>query len=245
MSSLVEAPLLSAFDVRKVYDTPVGTLEILHSVQLIIRKGEMVFITGKSGCGKSTLLHILGGLDRATDGKIFFEGKDMIEMSEKELAWLRGHKVGFVFQFYHLLPELTVYENVFLPTLIAGKPNKPWVKEVLKRVRLWNRRTHYPSELSGGEQQRVAIARALVNHPAVVFCDEPTGNLDPETANSVMKLLNELNQQEGQSFLVVTHDEELASRHERSYRLQDGVLLPGHSRVPGPEMILNNNKPVL
>ena len=244
MSNLVEVPLLSAFDVRKDYETPAGTLEILRSVQLIVRKGEMVFITGKSGCGKSTLLHILGGLDRATDGKIFFEGRDMTEMSETELARLRSRQVGFVFQFYHLLPELTVYENVLLPTLIAGKPNKPWVKEVLKRVRLWNRRTHYPSELSGGEQQRVAIARALVNHPSVVLCDEPTGNLDPETAGQVMDLLNELNQQEGQAFLIVTHDEEMASRYPRSYRMQDGVLVAGQSKVPAPETIINN-KPVL
>ena len=244
MSNLVEVPLLSAFDVRKDYETPAGTLEILRSVQLIVRKGEMVFITGKSGCGKSTLLHMLGGLDRVTDGKIFFEGKDMTEMSETELARLRSRQVGFVFQFYHLLPELTVYENVLLPTLIAGKPNKPWVKEVLKRVRLWNRRTHFPSELSGGEQQRVAIARALVNHPSVVLCDEPTGNLDPETAGQVMELLNELNQQEGQAFLIVTHDEEMASRYPRSYRMQDGVLIQGQSKVPAPETIINN-KPVL
>jgi lipoprotein-releasing system ATP-binding protein len=244
MSDIVEAPLLSAFDVRKNYETPAGTLEILRSVQLIVRKGEMVFITGKSGCGKSTLLHILGGLDRATSGKIFFEGEDITDMTETEMARLRSIGIGFVFQFYHLLPELTVYENVLLPTLIARKVNKPWAKEVLKRVRLWNRRTHYPSELSGGEQQRVAIARSLVNRPAVVFCDEPTGNLDPETAGSVMALLNELNQQEGQAFLIVTHDEEMASKYNRSYRLVDGVLVPGQSRVPGPETIINN-KPVL
>ena len=244
MSNVVEVPLISAFDVRKEYETPAGTLQILRSIQLIVRRGEMVFITGKSGCGKSTLLHMLGGLDRATDGKIFFEGKDMTEMSETELAHLRSHHVGFVFQFYHLLPELTVYENVLLPTLIAGKPNKPWVKEVLKRVRLWNRRTHYPSELSGGEQQRVAIARALVNHPSVVLCDEPTGNLDPETAGQVMDLLNELNQQEGQAFLIVTHDEEMASRYLRSYRMQDGVLIQGQSKVPAPDTIINR-KPIL
>lgn len=244
MSDLVESPLLSAFDVRKHYETPAGTLEILRSAQLIIRKGEMVFVTGKSGCGKSTLLHILGGLDRPTDGKIFFEGKDMVEMSERELAHLRCHQVGFVFQFYHLLPELTVYENVLLPTLIAKKSNRPWVKEVLKRVRLWNRRTHFPSELSGGEQQRVAIARALVNRPAVVFCDEPTGNLDPETAGQVVTLLGELNRQEGQAFLIVTHDEDMASRYERSYRLQDGVLSPRHARVPGPDTIIHH-KPIV
>ncbi|HNX68806.1 MAG TPA: ABC transporter ATP-binding protein [Candidatus Omnitrophota bacterium] len=239
MNNLVEVPLLSAFDVRKKYETPAGTLEILRSVQVILRKGEMVFITGKSGCGKSTLLHLLGGLDRPDFGKILFDGKDMTEMSERELARVRNRHVGFVFQFYHLLPELTVYENVLLPTLIAGKPNKNWTKDVLKRVRLWNRRTHYPSELSGGEQQRVAIARALVNHPSVVLCDEPTGNLDAETAASVMGLINELNREEGQAFLIVTHDEEMAAKYERSYHLQDGVLV---SRPPvslKPEDIIN------
>ena len=239
MNNIVEAPLLSAFDVSKHYDTPAGFLEVLRSVQLIIRKGEMVFITGKSGCGKSTLLHILGGLDRATDGKISFEGKEMTGMSEKELSRLRSRQVGFIFRFYHLWPEVTVYENVLLPTLIARKSNKAWVKEVLKRVRLWNRRTHYPAELSGGEQQRVAIARALVNRPAVVFCDEPTGNLDSETAASVIDLLTELNQQEGQAFLIVTHDEELAMRGHRSFRLQDGVLEPGPLQVPQPEDIIH------
>jgi lipoprotein-releasing system ATP-binding protein len=239
MNNIVEAPLLSAFDVKKEYETPVGVLEILRSVQLIIRKGEMVFVTGKSGSGKSTLLHLLGGLDRPSQGKILFEGKDMTEMSEKELAKIRSRHIGFVFQFYHLLPELTVYENVLLPTLIAGKPNKIWVKEVLKRVRLWNRRTHFPSELSGGEQQRVAIARALVNHPAVVLCDEPTGNLDGENAASIMALIHELNAQEGQAFLIVTHDEEMASRYERAYRLHEGVLVPGHRFTPHPEAIIS------
>ncbi len=244
MSNLVEAPLLSAFDLRKNYETPVGTLEILRSVQVIVRKGEMVYITGKSGSGKSTLLHLLGGLDRPNDGKILFEGQDMTEMSEKELARIRNRRIGFVFQFYHLLPELTVYENVLLPTLIARKPNKIWVKEVLKRVRLWNRRTHFPSELSGGEQQRVAIARALVNHPSIVLCDEPTGNLDEETAGSVMGLLNELNQQEGQAFLIVTHDEEAAARASRAYHLHEGVLVSGPHGSTHPEAIVSD-KPVL
>lgn len=244
MSNLVEAPLLSAFDLKKNYETPVGLLEILRSVQIIIRKGEMVFVTGKSGSGKSTLLHLLGGLDRPNDGKILFDGKDMTEMPERELARIRNRQIGFVFQFYHLLPELTVYENVLLPTLIAGKSNRAWVKEVLKRVRLWNRRTHFPAELSGGEQQRVAVARALVNHPAIVLCDEPTGNLDEETAVSVMGLLNELNQQEGQAFLIVTHDEEMASHYERAYRLQEGVLVPVSHRATRSETILND-KPVL
>jgi len=239
MNNIIEAPLLSAFDLKKEYETPTGVLEILRSVQLIVRKGEMVFITGKSGSGKSTLLHLLGGLDRPSQGKILFEGKDMTAMEEKEMAKIRSRHIGFVFQFYHLLPELTVYENVLLPMLIAGKINKMWVKEVLKRVRLWNRRTHFPSELSGGEQQRVAIARALVNHPAVVLCDEPTGNLDGENAASVMALLNELNAQEGQSFLIVTHDEDMASRYERTYRLHEGVLVPGPRAVLYPDSIIS------
>lgn len=243
MSDIVEVPLLSAFDLKKSYETPAGVLEIIRSVQIIIRKGEMVFITGKSGCGKSTLLHLLGGLDRPDSGQIHFQEKEMTEMPEKELAKIRCNHIGFVFQFYHLLPELTVYENVLLPTLIAGKQNKPWVKEVLKRVRLWNRRTHFPSELSGGEQQRVAIARALVNHPAVVLCDEPTGNLDSETAGSIMTLLNELNQQERQAFLIVTHDEEMAAKYERAYRLQEGILVPAPKLSIRPESIIQN-KPI-
>lgn len=239
MNSIVEAPLLSAFDIEKKFETPVGVLEILRSAQIIIRRGEMVFITGKSGSGKSTLLHLLGGLDRPTQGKILFEGRDMTEMNEKELASVRCRHIGFVFQFFHLLPELTVYENVLLPTLIAGKANRVWVKEVLKRVKLWNRRTHYPSELSGGEQQRVAIARSLVNHPAVVLCDEPTGNLDAENAQAVMDLLNELNTQEGQSFLIVTHDEEMAARYDRTYRLHEGILVPGQRSALRPETIIS------
>lgn len=243
MSNLVEAPLLTAFDLQKSYHTPAGTLEIIRSAQVIIRKADMIFVTGKSGCGKTTLLHLLGGLDRPDSGKIFFQEKEMTDMPEKELAHIRNQHIGFVFQMYHLLPELTVYENVLLPTLIAGKADKAWVKEVLKRVRLWNRRTHFPSELSGGEQQRVAIARALANHPSVVLCDEPTGNLDPETAQSIMALLYELNQQEGQAFLIVTHDEEMAAKHERVYRLQDGILTAAVNPLNRPDSMIPN-KPV-
>lgn len=219
-------PILAAYNLRKYYETPMEVLEILRGINLEIRAGEMVFITGKSGCGKSTLLHLLGGLDRATDGRILFEGREMTTLSERELAKIRSRQVGFIFQFYHLLPELTVYENVLLPTLIAGKKGKGWVRDILKRVRLWNRRTHFPSELSGGEQQRVAIARALVNHPKIVLCDEPTGNLDEETAESVISLISELHREEGQSFLIVTHDEELARGGGRTLRLHEGALLP-------------------
>ncbi|OQA56689.1 MAG: Lipoprotein-releasing system ATP-binding protein LolD [Candidatus Omnitrophica bacterium ADurb.Bin277] len=228
-----EAMILSARDVRKDYDMPTGTLEILRGVNIDVRSGEMLFVNGKSGSGKSTLLHLLGGLDRPTGGTIFFKGRDMTRMSERDLARVRSNSLGFVFQFYHLLPELTVYENVLLPTLLAKKKDPAWIKEVLKRVKLWNRRTHFPPELSGGEQQRVAIARALANSPDIVLCDEPTGNLDEETAASIMSLLTELNRNEGHSFIIVTHDEELAKTGTRTLRLHEGQLMP-------PEKIFNS-----
>ena len=222
--SSVSAPLLAAFDVKKEYDSPAGTLAILKGVNFVLNPGEMTFITGRSGSGKSTLMHLLGGLDPPTSGRIIFEGTDFTSLGESQIARVRNKKIGFVFQAYHLLPELTVFENVLLPTLIAGKRDERWTKEVLKRVKLLSRQDHYPSELSGGEQQRVAIARALVNRPAVVLCDEPTGNLDEETAESVFSLINFLNQKEGQAFLVVTHDEALAWRYSRVFRLTDGTL---------------------
>ena len=224
--SSVNVQLVAAYNLKKDYETPGGVLEILRSVNLQVQHGEMIFVTGKSGSGKSTLLHLLGGLDRPTGGRILFQGKEMTNMSERELSRARSRQIGFVFQFYHLLPELTVYENILLPTLISKKGDKNWVKEMLKRVKLWNRRTHFPSELSGGEQQRVAIARALVNKPDIIFCDEPTGNLDEDTAGSVMELLYELHRTEGQSFLIVTHDEEFARRGDKTYRLHEGILLP-------------------
>ncbi|HPW76451.1 MAG: Lipoprotein-releasing system ATP-binding protein LolD [Candidatus Omnitrophica bacterium ADurb.Bin292] len=220
-----EAVILSTVDLRKNYEMPTGSLEILRGVNLEVNRGEMLFVTGKSGSGKSTLLHLLGGLDRPSGGRIFYQGRDLAKASERELAKIRSRNIGYVFQFYHLLPELTVYENVLLPTLIAGKKNKDWVKEVLKRVKLWNRRTHFPSELSGGEKQRVAIARALANRPEVVLCDEPTGNLDEETAGSIMTLLFELHRNEGHTFMIVTHDEELARMGTRVLKIHEGQLV--------------------
>ena len=161
----------------------------------------------------------------------------LFRSKEKPLARIRNRRIGFVFQFYHLLPELTVYENVLLPQLIAGKRDDKWVKEVLKRVKLLSRQDHYPSELSGGEQQRTAIARALVNRPSLVFCDEPTGNLDAETAESVLSLIVDLNEKEGQSFVIVTHDEALAWRFSKVYRLVDGILLKEDNQSVNIEQI--------
>lgn len=218
-------PLLASYDLKKNFDTPNGLLPILRGVNFKVHAGEMSFIVGRSGSGKSTLLHLLGGLDHPTAGKIMFEGEDITSMNEKKLARIRNGRLGFIFQLYHLLPELTLYENVHLPALIRGQRNDKWVKEVLKRVKLLSRQDHYPNELSGGEQQRAAIARALVNHPAVVLCDEPTGNLDRETAESILSLISDLNQREGQAFVVVTHDEAIAWRFNNVQRLVDGVLV--------------------
>ncbi len=227
------AIFLETVDLRKDYLTGDEDLTILKGVNLSVERGIMHFIIGRSGSGKSTLMHLLGGLDRPTAGKILFEGEDLAEMNENHLAKIRNKRIGFVFQFYHLLPELTLYENVMLPAMIYGEPDRGWIREILRRVKLLSRKNHLPSQLSGGEQQRAAIARALVNHPSVVLCDEPTGNLDQETAESVFTLLEELNQKEGQSFVVVTHDETLAWRYRRIYRLQDGILTRLEQRHPG------------
>jgi len=217
--------LLEAVDVRKEFDTEWENLAVLRGVSFKITKGPMHFIVGRSGSGKSTLLQLLGGLDRPTDGKIFFEGQDLTKLSDAKISRLRNHRIGFVFQFYHLLPELTLYENVVLPSMMYGKPDHQWVREILARVGLLTRKHHYPSQLSGGEKQRTAIARALVNRPSIVLCDEPMGNLDTETAESVFSLMEDLNKKDGISFVVVTHDETLALKHHHVYRMQDGVLV--------------------
>lgn len=211
-------------NISKEYDTPGGALPILKSVNLQVSAGEMVFIIGRSGCGKSTLLHLMGGLDEPTRGRLFFDGDDFLKLSERRRTKIRNQKIGFVFQSYHLLPELTVFENVLLPTLISGNKDRNWVNEVLKKVDLYSRRYHFPAELSGGEQQRVALARALVNRPELVLCDEPTGNLDTQTAEKMYQLILDLNEKEGQSFVIVTHDERLAFQHKKVYRLDSGVL---------------------
>lgn len=216
--------VLNLHDIKKDYDSPTGSLPILKGVNLALKTGEMAFILGRSGSGKSTLLHIIGGLDLPTHGKVFFEGEDLTRLNEREIAKIRNQRIGYVFQFYHLIPELTLYENVLLPSLIAGRRDDRWARELLKRMRLLSRKDHYPSELSGGEQQRAALARALVNRPSLVLCDEPTGNLDEETAEEVVSLIQQMNQEDGTSFLIVTHDESLAWRYTCSYRLQDGVL---------------------
>lgn len=216
--------LLVAEKVGKDYPAPEGPLPVLKGVDFSLSEGEMAFMVGRSGSGKSTLLHLLGGLDRASGGNIFFKGNDLSHMNERELAIYRNKKIGFVFQFFHLLPELTLFENVLLPSLMASSPSPGRARELIRRVGLRGREGHFPSELSGGEQQRAAIARALVNQPEIVFCDEPTGNLDDETAEIVFGLLTRLHQETGLSLVIVTHDEGMAHRFENIYRLHDGIL---------------------
>ena len=221
--------MLTAKDVKKIYRTGAKEVRAVDGISLEIRKGESVAIVGPSGSGKSTLLHILGGLDRPTSGKIFLEDSDLYAMSDSKRADIRGGKVGFVFQAYHLLPEFTALENVMLPALIKrtearGKrlDIREKAKKILESVGLEDRLSHRPGELSGGESQRVAIARALINDPQVLLCDEPTGNLDSKNSEAIYNLLFELKTKSGISLVIVTHDESITRQTNRTIRLKDG-----------------------
>ncbi len=216
--------LIVAEKVCKNYSTPEGPLSVLKGIDFLLFEGEIAFIVGRSGSGKSTLLHILGGLDRATEGRIFFKGNDLSQMNEKELALYRNRKIGFVFQFFHLLPELNLFENILLPSVMSGNQNPTRARELIRRVGLRGRENHFPNQLSGGEQQRVAIARSLMNQPDVIFCDEPTGNLDDETADLVFDVLLRLQRESGKALVIVTHDERRVENYQKVYRLHDGIL---------------------
>lgn len=221
--------MLEVLDVEKHYDHPSGKIEVLKGIRLTILDGEVVAIVGPSGAGKSTLLHIMGGLDHPAQGKMVFEGNNIYKLNETKRAQMRNGKFGFIFQFYHLLPEFTALENVILPALIdknVGSMDSVKAKAilVLDRVGLKHRYEHKPHELSGGEQQRVAIARALINEPKVIFCDEPTGNLDSESGKGVIDLLMEINQKNKQTLVIVTHDEQIAKRSHRIIKMRDGKI---------------------
>jgi lipoprotein-releasing system ATP-binding protein len=209
----------------KSYGDKSKRVEVLKGVDLTFSQGEKAAIVGASGVGKTTLLHVLGTLDRPTVGKVLYEGKDVYTLSEKGLAHFRNREIGFVFQFHHLLPEFNALENTMMPCLIQGIPEKESVSRaeaILTLVGLKERLSHKPGELSGGEQQRVAVARALVLEPKVLLADEPTGNLDAKTGESVFDLLRELNRIKGVTLIVVTHNLKLAEKLSRQIQLVDG-----------------------
>jgi putative ABC transport system ATP-binding protein len=219
--------ILEANDVSKNYQMGEVTVDALDGVDFVVEKGEFVAVMGPSGSGKSTLLHLLGGLDKTTDGEVSLGGRRLSVMSDKEVTLARRRNVGFVFQFYNLLPTLTAEENIALPLLIDGKKLKQYqskIDELLELVGLTDRRKHKPDQLSGGEQQRVAIARAFVNDPDIVLADEPTGNLDSRAGEEVMKLLRRSCDELSQTIVVVTHDPKAASFADRIVFLKDGQI---------------------
>ena len=215
--------VLEARHVSKTVSSPEGSLTILADVSLAVRTGETLAIVGASGAGKSTLLAILAGLDSPSTGQVLIAGTDLTELDEDGRAQIRGQHVGFVFQSFHLIPSLTAIENVMLPLELGGRPDARQVAaEAVAQVGLSARAAHYPKQLSGGEQQRVAIARAFVTHPAVLFADEPTGNLDTATGQKITDLLFELNRSIGSTLILVTHDRPLAQRCRRVLELDAG-----------------------
>lgn len=224
----IEAIVLEAEALTKQVSSPEGSLTIVDDVALQIRAGESVAIVGASGAGKSTLLALLAGLDTPTSGRVILAGSDLTQIDEDGRARLRAERVGFVFQSFHLVPALTALENVMLPLELAGRRDaRPAALEALGRVGLQDRTGHYPRQLSGGEQQRVALARACVTRPAVLFADEPTGNLDTATGDRITQLLFDLNAQSQTTVVLVTHDRQLASRCGRVLVMESGRLVAG------------------
>ena len=215
-------PHLSARELRRSFDLGARRIEVLHSVSLEIASGEAVFLVGASGAGKTTLLYTLAGLERPEAGSVHFENHDLYALGDSRLAKLRNEKMGFVFQGYFLLPELTALENVMLPSLIGKRVDRSIAEALLDQVGLADRAQHLPAELSGGEQQRVAIARALINDPDILFADEPTGNLDSKTGGAIIDLLLDLVRERKKTLIVVTHDEHLSTRGDRQIEIRDG-----------------------
>jgi len=233
-----QAPLLRVCGLRKHFRHGGKDLHVLRGVELTIERGEMVAIVGLSGAGKSTLLHVIGTLDAPSEGRVEFDGVDVARMSGRELAAFRNRTIGFVFQFHHLLPEFNALENVMMPAIIARLPTaeaNERAARLLGEVGLSGRLTHRPSELSGGEQQRVAIARALVMEPRLLLADEPTGNIDSQTAAGIHELFFELNRAHQVTMIVVTHDERLARKLPRRVEIHDGVIVPNAAEACAPE----------
>ena len=221
--------ILEIKNIHKFYRTGAANqLDVLKGISLSINSGEIISIVGQSGAGKSTLVHILGLLDRPSSGEIIFEEKNVTNLTDEQISRIRNLNIGFVFQFHHLLPEFTALENVMMPAMIAGKNGKDEIakaKSLLNEVGLEEREHHRPSELSGGEQQRVAVARALMNSPKIIFADEPSGNLDAENAEKLHDLLFNLRTKYNQTFVIVTHNKDLAKRSDRVISLSNGMVV--------------------
>jgi lipoprotein-releasing system ATP-binding protein len=220
--------MIKVVNLQKTFSMGAHTLSVLKGINLEIARGEMIAIVGASGAGKSTLLHMIGTLDRPTTGSVLFDGQDVFALPEDAQAEFRNRRIGFVFQFHHLLPEFTALENTFLPALIQNRPADDAQAEaiqLLTDVGLSERLHHKPGELSGGEQQRVAVARALMQRPDLVLADEPTGNLDTHTGEALFGLLRKLNKARGTTFVIVTHNDKLSAQADRIIRMEDGQIV--------------------
>tara|TARA_B100001564_G_scaffold77748_1_gene62215 strand:- start:1967 stop:2653 length:687 start_codon:yes stop_codon:yes gene_type:complete len=219
---------MQATQLWKIYASGDSTVQAVRGVDVSIKEGEMIAIMGPSGCGKTTLLNVLSGIDQPNSGEVLIAGQPMYSVSDDLRTQMRAENLGFIFQDFNLLPVLSAVENVELPLLLLGKSAQEARKtalEALESVGLADRSEHRPTELSGGQQQRVAVARAIVHHPKVILCDEPTGNLDSTTSNNVMDLLKEINKKLGTTFLLVTHDKEIASKCSRIMQMDDGLII--------------------
>jgi putative ABC transport system ATP-binding protein len=231
-------PVVSARDLTRRYGEGDTAVDALRGVSLDVREGELAAVMGPSGSGKSTLMHILAGLDRPTSGEVTIAGTSLSKLNDNELTKLRRRHIGFVFQFFNLLPMLDAEENVLLPLSIAGeKPDKAWIDELLEQVGLTQRRKHKPSELSGGQQQRVAIGRALVNKPSIIFADEPTGNLDSKTSGEILELLERSVRELNQTIVMVTHESRAAAIADRVLFLDDGVIVREARNISAHEIV--------
>jgi putative ABC transport system ATP-binding protein len=233
-----EPVVVSAQGLTRRYGAGDAAVDALRGVSLDVAEGELVAVMGPSGSGKSTLMHILAGLDQPTEGEVVIDGKNITKLKDSELTKLRRRHIGFIFQFFNLLPMLTAEENVVLPLSIAGtKPDREWVDKVIGDVGLSDRRKHRPSELSGGQQQRVAIARAMVSRPTVMFADEPTGNLDSRTSGEILELLRRSVEDYGQTTVMVTHDAKAAAIADRVFFLADGEIVKRLGRATQAEVL--------
>ncbi|KYH28343.1 MULTISPECIES: ABC transporter ATP-binding protein [Clostridium] len=218
--------ILKVQGLKKIYGKEENKVEALKGIDLSVNKGEFVAVVGASGSGKSTLLHILGGLDRPTEGKVIIDGEDIYQYKEEKLAIFRRRKIGFIFQFFNLLPVLDVQENIALPALLDNdKVDRKYLEEIIKILGLEDRKNHLPSELSGGQQQRVAIGRALLNKPSIILADEPTGNLDSSNSKEVIELLKFSAKKYNQTLILITHDVNIASSADRIITIKDGSIV--------------------